>query len=286
MIREQAAGTVRRAVAIPARAPSDDRSRPSGLRRLAGSTLAVKVAGGIFLLVLSEIAVRLLAPAYVARPTSVFRVLPQTLASPEVLRGAAITLGAVLEGTVLAVASGTVVGLAMGRIKLVDRFLRLYVDGLSAMPMIAIVPLFTIWLGFSASARLATVVFAAFFPIAINMGSGARSVPEGYLEVARSCRARSWDLLFGVTLPASMPYLLSGIRLALGRALVGAVVAEFYLSVDGLGYFILFQTRTFHHSEAFVAVLLLAAVAVGADALTNWTIRRYLPWYRAAERTT
>jgi ABC-type nitrate/sulfonate/bicarbonate transport system permease component len=281
MIRDQAAGSV----ALVHRARSADAGRRGRWARLANATLPVKIAGGMFLLAISELAVRLFAPAYVSRPTGVFRVLPQTISNPAVLSGAATTLGAVLEGTVIALISGTVIGLAMGRIKLVDRLLRLYVDGLSAMPMVAIVPLFTIWLGFTSWARLATVVFAAFFPIAINMSSGARSVPQGYLEVARSCGASSWHILFGVTLPASMPYLLSGIRLALGRALVGAVVAEFYLAVDGLGYFILFQTRTFHHNEAFVAVLLLALVAVGVDALINWCIHRYLPWYRTGERT-
>ncbi|HEY6908244.1 MAG TPA: ABC transporter permease [Myxococcales bacterium] len=282
MIREDAA-PARRAFALVRGADAGGRR---GLRdRLSGRTLPLKIAGGVFLLLVSEIAVRLFAPAYVSRPTGVVRVLPQTLSNPAVWSGAATTLGAVLEGTVLALVVGTVVGLAMGRIQLVDRFLRLYVDGLSAMPMVAIVPLFTIWLGFTSWARLATVVFAAFFPIAINMSSGARSVPQGYLEVARSCGASGWHILFGVTLPASMPYLLSGIRLAFGRALVGAVVAEFYVAIDGLGYFILFQTRTFHHNEAFVAVLMLALVGVGVDASINWCIRKYLPWYRRSGRT-
>jgi NitT/TauT family transport system permease protein len=80
-----------------------------------------------------------------------------------------------------------------------------------------------------------------------------------------------------------MPYLLAGLRLAVGRALVGAVVAEFFVSVDGLGFYILFQSRTFHHNQAFVAVLLLAAFALGIDALIGGLTRRYLPWYRAGE---
>jgi ABC-type nitrate/sulfonate/bicarbonate transport system permease component len=71
------------------------------------------------------------------------------------------------------------------------------------------------------------------------------------------------------------------VRIAIGRALIGAVVAEFFISVDGLGFYILFQSRTFHHNEAFVAVLLLAAFATSVDALINWLTRRYLRWYRA-----
>ena len=68
----------------------------------------------------------------------------------------------------------------------------------------------------------------------------------------------------------------------MGRALVGAVVAEFFVSVDGLGFYILFQSRTFHHNQAFVAVLLLAAFALGIDALIVWLTGRYLRWYRPA----
>ena len=80
-----------------------------------------------------------------------------------------------------------------------------------------------------------------------------------------------------------MPYLLAGMRLAAGRALIGAVVAEFYAAIPGLGFYILFNTRTFKHNEAFVAVAILAVVGVLFElALSNGT-RRLLPWYRRDE---
>jgi NitT/TauT family transport system permease protein len=91
--------------------------------------------------------------------------------------------------------------------------------------------------------------------------------------------------LFEIVLPAATPYFLAGLRLAAGRALIGAVVAEFFTAIPGLGYFILYNSRTFHHNEAFVAVLLLAAFGVGFDALVNWITRRFLPWYRRDEIT-
>ena len=85
-------------------------------------------------------------------------------------------------------------------------------------------------------------------------------------------------------LPAATPYLLAGFRLAAGRALIGAVVAEFFLSVGGLGYFILFNSRTYHHNEAFVGVLLLAVFGVGFELVVVWATRRFLPWYRREEK--
>ena len=89
--------------------------------------------------------------------------------------------------------------------------------------------------------------------------------------------------LFDVILPASVPYLLAGLRLAAGRALIGAVVAEFFTTIPGLGYFILFQARTFHHNEAFVGVLMLAGAGVLFEVALRQATTRFLPWYRRGE---
>jgi ABC-type nitrate/sulfonate/bicarbonate transport system permease component len=256
---------------------------PTVWNQLANSTLLLKVAGGLFILALWELIVRALAPAYVAKPSGILRVLPGTIFSKAVVDGAGTTLWAVTQGLFIALVLGTVVGLAMGHVKVVERLLRIYVSGLNAMPMIALLPLLTIWFGYTPAARLATIVFAAFFPVAMNVTDGARSVPSEYLDVARAYRARRRHIWFGVTLPSSLPYLLAGVRIAIGRALIGAVVAEFFISVDGLGFYILFQSRTFHHNEAFVAVLMLAGFAIANDVLINGLTKRFMPWYRAGE---
>ena len=104
------------------------------------------------------------------------------------------------------------------------------------------------------------------------------------IEVSRSFRGGALSRLFDVILPASVPYLLAGLRLAAGRALIGAVVAEFFTPIPGLGYFILFQARTFHHNEAFVGV----ADAGGARACCSRSrcgkaTARFLPWYRRGD---
>jgi NitT/TauT family transport system permease protein len=151
--------------------------------------------------------------------------------------------------------------------------------------MIVILPLVTLWFGYTSAARLAITVFAALFSVVVNVADGARAVPREYLEVARSFRAPRRAMLVEIVLPAATPYLLAGVRLGVGRALIGAVVAEFFIGIGGLGYFILFNSRTFRHDEAFVGVLLLAAFGMGADALINWSTRRFLPWYRRDELT-
>lgn len=108
-------------------------------------------------------------------------------------------------------------------------------------------------------------------------------MPRDYLEVARAFRSNRLRILSEIVLPSSVPYLLTGMRLAAGRALNGAVVADLFLLVGGLGYFILYYSRTYHHDAAFVGVLLLAGFGVGFELLVNGCTRRFLPWYRRDE---
>jgi ABC-type nitrate/sulfonate/bicarbonate transport system permease component len=244
------------------------------------SPLFLKIAAGAILLVAWEMLVRALAPGYVARPSGIAVVFFRVLTDTQFLSAAGATLWAVLLGLVISLFAGTAVGIMMGRVPLAENGLRYYVNSLFATPMVAILPLVTLWFGYNADARLAVVVFAAFFSITINACDGARSVPTEYLEVAQSFRARPLHTLFVIVFPSSLPYLLAGMRLAAGRALVGAVVAEFFVSIPGLGYYILYNSRTFKHNEAFVAVIVLVAAGVSFEVLMNWLTRRYLPWSR------
>lgn len=244
------------------------------------ASLVPRLVAGLVLLLAWELVVRGFAPAYVAKPSTFFLVIPKTLVNPAFLSATADTLGAVAQGLIIAIVFGTLIGLAIGRSVTADRMLRHYVNGFYAVPMIVILPLVSLWFGYTSGARLATVVFASLFAIIVNVSDGARAVPREYIEVARSFRAGRLRSLFEIVLPAATPYFLAGMRLAAGRALIGAVVAEFFTSINGLGHYILYMSRTFRHDEAFVGVMLLAAFGVGVDALLQWATRRYLPWYR------
>lgn len=253
-------------------------------RRLLSADALARLAAGAAIIGVWEVAVRLWAPAYMARPSGIAAALPSVFASPAFWEAARLTLAAVLEGLAIAFVAGTLVGVAIGRIRIVDRLLQVYVSAFFAMPMVAILPLLTLWFGYSADARLATVVFAAFFSVVVNVADGARSVPPEYLEVSRAFRGSAWSRLTDVILPAAVPYLLAGLRLAAGRALIAAVIAEFFAALPGLGHFILFQTRTFKHNEAFVAVAVLALAGVLFEIALRRATVRFLPWYRRGDR--
>jgi ABC-type nitrate/sulfonate/bicarbonate transport system permease component len=248
------------------------------------ATVLNRFITGLFLLLVWEISVRALAPPYVAKPTTVLMAIPRVITDPAFQKATGATLSAVAEGLAIALVFGTIIGLLMGRSPAAERGIRHYVNGFYAIPMIVVLPLFSLWFGYSGTTRIATIIFAAIFSIIINVADGARSVPREYLEVARSFRAGRLRGLIEIVLPSSTPYLLAGLRLAAGRALIGAVVAEFFLSIGGLGYFILYNSRSYHHNEAFVGVLLLAAFGVGFELLVNWSTRRFMPWYRRDEQ--
>jgi ABC-type nitrate/sulfonate/bicarbonate transport system permease component len=267
---------------IGLRSAQVDAAAATRSHRLPG-TFMPRLLTGVAILLAWELVVRAFAPAYVAKPTTVVLAIPHVIVDPAFLTATGQTLAAVAEGLAIALVAGITLGLLMGRSAAFERVFRHYVNGFYAMPMIIVLPLFSLWFGYSGAARIATVVFAAIFSIIVNAADGARSVPREFLEVARSFRADRLRMLTEIVVPSSMPYLLAGIRLAAGRALIGAVVAEFFLSVGGLGYFILYNSRTYHHDAAFVGVLLLAGFGVGFELLVNWVTRRFLPWYRRDE---
>ncbi len=257
---------------------------PDRLAALLNGSFWPRFLTGAVILLVWEFVVRATAPAYVAKPSTVVLAIPRVLTDPAFLQAFGATLGAVVEGLAITIVAGTAIGLLMGRSTIIDRAMRVYINGFNAMPMIIVLPLFSLWFGYSGAARIATIIFAAIFAITMNVADGARAVPREYLEVANSFRSGRMRMLTDIVLPASMPYLLAGFRLAAGRALIGAVVAEFFLSVGGLGYYILYNSRSYHHNEAFVGVLLLAAFGVGFELLVVWATTRFMPWYRRDEK--
>lgn len=264
--------------------PTEQGLGASIVRFLTSTKFLARLIAGLLILLIWQVGVMVFAPPFVAKPINVVAVFPKVLADSLFQSAVLDTLTAVLQGLAIALVAGTIVGIAMGRLKVFDRLLNFYVNGLYTMPMIALLPLLTIWFGYSSDARMATIIFAAFFSIVINARDGSRSVPREYLEVCKAYRAPSRFVWFDITLFSSLPYLIAGFRLAAGRALVGAVIAEFFVSQPGVGMYVLSNARSFKHNEAVVGVLALIAFGLLFELTMNWVMRRYFPWYRREGR--
>ncbi|MCC2096101.1 MAG: ABC transporter permease [Hyphomicrobiales bacterium] len=248
------------------------------------SPFALKLLAGLVLFGLWEVCTWAFAAPFVTRPSGVIAKLPAAVMSTELWAASWSTLSAVLLGLAVSLVAGLLIGVAMGRQPWVNRMAEIWVNSFYAMPMVAVLPVLTMWFGYSSGARFAIIVFAALFSIILNVADGVRNVPREYLEVARSFRAGPRDIWFGISLFASLPYLIAGIRLAIGRGLVGAVLAEIYASVSGIGFYILSNARALEQDVAMCAVLILAAFGIGLDAIMGWMLRRWFPWYRREGR--
>jgi ABC-type nitrate/sulfonate/bicarbonate transport system permease component len=159
----------------------------------------------------------------------------------------------------------------------------MYVGAFYAIPLIAIVPLVTVWFGYTPQARLAMIVLEAVLPIIYNVAEGSRQVSAVYLDVTRIHHVPWWRVWGGVVFPNATPYVLAGVDLAIGRAVIGAVVAEFVTAINGLGYYIIFNVRSFHENQGVVALVVIVIFALVVRALVNLTVARVMPWYRPAK---
>lgn len=181
-------------------------------------------------------------------------------------------------------AAGLVVGILVGRFRAVDVMLDPYISALFATPLVAVVPILIVALGFGFGAKVVIVAMFAFFPVAINTAAGVRSVPADYDELARSFCSTELQAWRDILVPGALPFIVTGVRLAVGRSLIAVVVAEFSTAVTGLGFLILRHSRRFDMAESLVPVVLLMLTGFLLYTLLKRAEGRLAPWVlRSAE---
>jgi NitT/TauT family transport system permease protein len=183
-----------------------------------------------------------------------------------------------VTGLFFAVVVGVPLGLLMARVRVLREALDIYVMILYATPMVALIPFILSLMGFGFVPKALVVFLFAVFPILYNTIEGARSIKPELIEVARSYRSREWALWREVMLPYTLPFVMTGFRQAIGRALVGMVAAEFFLSATGLGQVIMTSTQNFDTAAVFAAILVIVAAGLGLMRLGQALERRFTPW--------
>lgn len=186
-------------------------------------------------------------------------------------------------GLVSAVAVGIPLGILMGRRALIEHAMDPYVNALYATPLVAAIPVIVVWFGFQTTAKVILVFLFCIFPILINTFQGVKSTDARLVEVARSFCSTEWRLWRDLILPSAAPFILAGIRLAIGRGLVGMVVAEFYTTITGLGYMIVQYANTFRMDRLFVPLVVLMLMGVGLTGALRHLEHRIAPWLHVAQ---
>lgn len=205
----------------------------------------------------------------------------ELLVSGQLFRALSISLQAMALGYVLSVLFGVPLGLLMGRYRRLESFLDIYMTALLTVPMISFIPFLVIAFGLGLHSRVWIVFLFAFVIIAINTTAGVRNVDATLTEMARSFGARESDLFLKVIVPAALPMIMAGLRLGMGRAVLGMVTSELILAVVGFGAMLMTFSASYNSPALFATILTIVLLAVALLAFIQYLDRRLMPWRNA-----
>jgi ABC-type nitrate/sulfonate/bicarbonate transport system permease component len=217
-------------------------------------------------------------PLFVSSPVEVARTAVKLLPSQEFLGHLLITAECLFAGLLSALIVGVLVGLPLGWFPRLHAIFEPVIAAVYGVPYIAFLPVIIMWTGIGMTSRMIIVFWSAVFPLIINSIQGAREVDENFLRVGRSFSATNLQIFATITLPSSVPYILAGLRTSIGRAIVGVVVAEFFMSSKGLGYFINLKANALEMAPAFVAIVLLAIFGIALVGIVTYIENRFCNW--------
>src|SRR5882724_1449376 len=181
-------------------------------------------------------------------------------------------------GYVIASAIGIGFGFGMASSVRFKQAMSPWISGLYATPTIALAPLFILWLGIGIWSKVLVVITLVLFPVTINTEAGLRTTSDRLIEMLRSFGASPRQIFFKVSLPSAVPFILAGLKLGIGRGLIGVVVAELFGSRAGLGRLIAQSADAFNMPELFAGVVVLAAAGIAITAGFGWLENRLVPW--------
>lgn len=242
----------------------------------------LSVVGG---LLLWEILTRLFLEneLLVPPPSSVLRTLWKLGSSGALNRHLFATLFEFVCGFSTACIVGVVLGYLMGRYRWFNDLMDPWIATLYSIPVIAFVPFIIIWFGIGLLSKVIVVFKITAVAIMLNTAAGIKTVDPALLELSRSLRLTPWETTYKIRLPAAFPYIITGMRLGVGRALLAVIVAELMAANAGLGYLLRDASETWDSPKLFVTVVLLAAMGMGSFTLIKKAEQKLAPWRETAE---
>jgi NitT/TauT family transport system permease protein len=267
---------------------ADDQARAervaaSRRRRTALQNLAIRAASLAIFLTLWQIAGASVDPVLFTTPSKVAVAAVDMIASGELWAGLWPSLLVLLMGLSLAIVFGTMLGLALARFRVLDVGLTVYITFLYSIPSVALVPLIVLWAGYETTAKVIILFLFAFFPMVINTYQGVKAVDPKLLEVGRAFRCSERQLWANIVLPGALPFIVTGIRLAVGRGMIGMVLADLYTAISGIGYLIVRTASTFQVDRMFVPIVTLGLLGVTLTALLRLAESYVAPWTAASQ---
>jgi NitT/TauT family transport system permease protein len=268
---------LRRSVPAPRRTPRER------ARAVIFSPNAIRTYSVAVFFVIWEYFGRHMDPIFMAPPSAIFAAAVDLIRSGALRKALVETLYPFAAGMALTVIIGIVLGVVIAQWRLMEYILDPFINALYAIPRIALVPLIILWAGLEFAGKVAILVSVAVFPIIVNTYAGIRDVRGSMLEIGRAYGATETQIFFKIVLPAAMPFIMAGIRLSVGLAIIGIIVAEFFTAISGLGGMIVEYANVFATAKLFVPIIVIALVGVLLTGLVVWIENRLSRW-RQLER--
>lgn len=221
---------------------------------------------------------QLINPMFMSAPSLILSAAVQLFTSGEIYNDLYVSGVELFWGYVLSAVVAIPFGIAIGWYKRVAYVFDPFVNAMNATPRVALLPLVIIWLGIGILSKVGIIFLGAVFPILINTRDGVKTTPVNLLTAARSFGASEWMLFKTVVLPSTVPFILTGLRLGLGRAIVGVMVGELYAATAGIGFMITVAGATFQTDKVFVGVLIFALTGMFGMELLTRAEKRFNKW--------
>jgi NitT/TauT family transport system permease protein len=215
---------------------------------------------------------------FLVAPTAVWARANQLLGTGELQKHTITSSIEFLVGFAVAAVVGILLGLAFGTSPSLRTVFTPWVSAIYATPIVALSPLLILWFGLGLASKVVVVFSVAVFPILVNTQAGIESADERLVETARAFGAKRVQIFTKVLLPSAVPFIVAGLRLGVGRGLVGVVVAELFGATSGLGYMITVASQIFDMGGLFAAVVILAGAGVISTEAIKVVERRLAPW--------
>ncbi len=229
-------------------------------------------------LVLWEIAGRRVNPIFASYPSAIAVAFWELARTGALWSATYDSLRPFVLGYGIAILIGAPLGLLLGRYAVFEALFGIYVTAGFAMPLVALVPLLTLWLGLGFAVKVTIIFLMSVFPICINTWLGVRAVPKSLIEVGRALVAPNAVILRRIVFPATLPYIVAGMKLAIGRAVVAMIIAEFFTAISGLGAIIINSANNFDTATMFVPIVVLVVLAIGLTSFIGFVERKLAPW--------
>ncbi len=211
-------------------------------------------------------------------PSRILATLWQMFASGSIWAPLGVSATAFAIGLALAIAAGLPLGILLGRSNTLNAMFDPFITAFNATPRLVFLPLLMLWLGIGVWSKVAIVFLGALFPLLINTHEGVRNADKLLINVVRSFGAKEWDVARLVVIPNSLPFIVVGLRLAIGRAILGVVVAEFFGAQDGLGVLMVRAASSFNVDVVFAGLIIFAALSLIMTGLVKLVEERMNRW--------